>query len=241
MNTKTLFSIAASSAVFAAVAGTTTLESAVVGVVKHTAATGEIAIGVPWNGVTVDKLVSSGVSTGDTISMWDEANSRYDVWEWDGDSWVPAIDTDHSYTTSKSASETTVAPGRAVWYKRAASKAITLLGTPVTGACATTVAGGSSSAPKYNLLCDPFPEAVTLSNITGTAGDQIALIGGTKAAVYTYHGDAWCTRSFETTTDAYGDRVQTETFTPVVSATIPAGSAFWYMSRGGSPTLTWKQ
>ncbi|MCR5414074.1 MAG: hypothetical protein K6F50_05025 [Kiritimatiellae bacterium] len=217
---------------------TTEITSTAVGVLK-TAVTAETdaPLGVPYTN-TVDKLVTVGVSEGAEISVW--TGSGYKIWRYNGTAWVGAADANKQAeeATSDSASSTTVPAGTAVWFKPASKvEAVTLVGTPA-DSCAATPDAGETSAPKYSLMCNPFAKPVALAGIEGTSGDQIVVLGSDTNTAYTHNGTTWCTGKWTETTTPLG-KTQTYSLEPVgAGATIPAGG-FWYISKGGAPTIAW--
>ena len=89
-------------------------------------------------------------------------------------------------------------------------------------------------ASKYNLLCNPTGADITgavLATKLGTipkAKDRISPIGATFAGEYIYTGEQWwyISQNGEITENA-------------ALPTIPAGGAFWYVSKTGAGTISW--
>ncbi|MCR5414628.1 MAG: hypothetical protein K6F50_07895 [Kiritimatiellae bacterium] len=221
-----------------------TVDSTSLGVVKVALASGaEPAVGVPYtttNGtsVTVASLVATGVAAGDQISVWDKDIAGYYVWEYTADGWEGATRTDSTETPS--ASTYTVAPGAALWYKPAAAGSIVIAGNVPTN-CVSTTETGSASAPKFSLLANPFPTAVKLTNIAGAAGDQIVSLDSKKSYTYGTASGAseasWCTNGWTTVT--VGDKTNRQATLLDASADKISGEGFWYISKGGHPTIDW--
>ena len=240
MKTKSLRSIAVSALAATALAETI-LDSEEIGVVKHTGTAGtEVAIGVPWQAcgsageasevpVKVSDLIASGLSDGDILSVWN--GSAYYSWKWEDGAWTEA----EGPSGTPAATAATVTRGQAVWYTPAESKTYTLMGCPVdTASTSPTTANG------YTLLANPLPTDVTVSGIGGDDGDEILLINSVSSTTsYVCNDGSWCTTGW-TTTIVGGKTMKTRTYAPVANTVkIPAGTGFWYISNGGSPTITW--
>jgi len=221
---------------------------------KHTLE--EVAVGVPWLStsstsesdvaVTVAELIATGLTSGDQISVWDKANKRYDVWQWNGSAWVAALDADSGSTTTKSAYTTKVERGQAFWYKRNdATKTFALIGRPKDNATTTPEAGASKN-PKYNLMSNPYPDAIDLAGLAGTEGDQIVTIPDGTFYTYTSAKSGWCTREWVEDTSVTlpwlpgNQHPVSEQLAKQGSLVIPSGRSFWYISKGGTPEINWK-
>ncbi len=222
-----------------------TVDSSSLGVVKVALASGaEPAVGVPYtttNGtsVTVASLVATGVAAGDQISVWDKTIAGYYVWQYSAEKgWEGATRTDSTETPL--ASTYTVAPGVAVWYKPAAAGSIVIAGNVPT-TCSSTPTAGSAETPKFSLLANPFPTAVKLTKIAGTAGDQIVSLDSKKSYTYGTASGAsaasWCTNGW--TTVEVGGKTNKQLTLLDASADTISGEGFWYISKGGQPTIDW--
>lgn len=214
----------------------------------------EVAVGVPWLStsstdasdvaVTVAELIATGLTSGDQISVWDKANKRYDVWQWNGSSWEAALDADSGST--KSAYTTKVERGQAFWYKRNdTTKTFALIGRPKDNATTTPEAGASKN-PKYNLMSNPYPDAIDLAELVGTEGDQIVTIPDGTFYTYTTAEGGWCTREWVEDTSVTlpwlpgNHHPVSEQLVKQGSLVIPSGRSFWYISKGGTPAIDWK-
>ena len=103
------------------------------------------------------------------------------------------------------------------------------------------IAQGSSVTPAYSLVASPKATAANLNSgvtfgFTPNAADEIRLPrAGLPDLVYTYKtGEGWGTSvSVEIgKTGRYKKTWQ-------AGCTIPAGTGFWYFSKGGFGTITW--
>ncbi len=208
----------------------------------------EVVVAVPWleanssaTTVSVTNLITSGLTSGDKISVWDESTKTYTTWAYNGSTWTAAQNANNATPA------TTIAPGQAFWYNRAGEKTFTLIGRVPTNAITTTVNKGTGiSGKKYNLVSNPYRAAVDFAKVTGcAANDQLIVITGgttTTTTTYTYNGSKWCQGGNTTTTNNRGTEMITynPTKTPLDTLVIPAGASFWYMSATGEPTINWQ-
>ncbi|MGN0887890.1 MAG: hypothetical protein ACI4UY_03315 [Kiritimatiellia bacterium] len=216
--------------------------------VAGAAAGTEVVAAVPWRNValtddvTVDRLVATGVATGDEIAAWMDGAKTYYTWRWNGTAWEPATDA-KTGVTAPAASATTLRRGTAVWYKRAnPSSAYSQVGgyDPATVTTAVTQGGATSAKkPANTLLINPYDGAVDLTQILGASGDQIQTLADLK--VYTYKDGKWGTMQLVEVTSPFGP-VKKQKFVPATGAVVvPAGQGFWYISKGGQPEIDWKE
>ncbi len=217
---------------------TTDITSTTVGVLKTVVSAGTDApLGVPYlgsdsNSVAVADLITVGLAKDDEISVWD--GSTYKIWKYTGSAWEGAADANHGVAaTEDDATATKVQPGQAIWYKPASATAVVLAGVVPASSSASATANASS------LFCNPYAEAVTVKDITNASkGDQIFTTTTKTRYVYT---TCWNTVSWTEYTTIGGQTRQKESLTAVSNTErIPAGEGFWYLSNGGTPTITWK-
>ena len=215
--------------------------------ISGAAAGTEVVAAVPWRNVavtgdvTVDRLVATGVATGDEIAAWMDGAKTYYTWRWNGTAWEPATDA-KTGVPAPAASATTLRRGTAVWYKRAnPSSAYSQVGgyDPATVTTAVTQGGATSEKkPANTLLINPYDEAVDLTKILGASGDQIQTLADKK--VYTYKDGKWGTMQLVEMDSPFGP-VKKQKFVPATGAVVvPAGQGFWYISKGGAPAIDWK-
>ena len=215
--------------------------------VAGAAAGTEVVAAVPWRNVaptgdvTVDRLVATGMATGDEIAAWMDGAKTYYTWRWNGTAWEPATDAKTGVTVP-AASATTLRRGTAVWYKRAnPSAAYSQVGgyDPATVTTAVTQGGATSELkPANTLLINPYGRAVDLTKIPGASGDQIQTLADLK--VYTYKDRKWGTMQLVETTTPFGTVKQPQFSAAEGSVVVPAGQGFWYISKGGAPAIDWK-
>lgn len=199
------------------------------------------------SGIAVSNLVkTTNLTVGDQLVIY--VDGEYSSWilaqEGDGKPkyWAKnevtfMIKADGSSTegTGLEASESIRTVGTGIWlvrnadYKPGTEFKFYLYGKPVS-APQTTIAGGA-----VNLVGNPTPNPVTLTEglegmLKGaTKGDRIEVPGGTGILgrlVYTYDGTQWQTFGSD------------HKLTPGLP-TIPANQGFWYVSKGGSFTMSW--
>lgn len=140
--------------------------------------------------------------------------------------------------------------GSAVWLKRAdASAPIYFAGQVNTNeTVTTTVERGSVSAPKWTMLGsssinEPFDIATITEGVVATTSasqfmDQIVVHRDGVDKIYTYENGHWGYWTTETFT-RFG-KTGTRSVFKTDDTVIPVGTAFWYVSRGGNPTITWR-
>ena len=197
---------------------------------------GETAVGVPWvrsgvltgEALPASELVTTGLRPGDTVRTWE------------------ASDATEAYAQLDMASDSRVAQGSAFWFGSGSAGAVpvTVSGL-VSGQAETAVAAGSAERPAMTLLANPYRRDTLLAAAVAGAmaeGDQVVVEGG-RIRLARKDG-AWKVAergaALGDSTDAkrlYGDtawRAATEQ-----ELRVPAGKAFWYVSRGGSPTVRW--
>ena len=118
-----------------------------------------------------------------------------------------------------------------------------LYGQASTDPVTTTVTAGEENAPAWNLVASSSSTAAPFnfnsSGITGTvnAKDTIVIPTDTAPILMTYEGSAWG-YSWASNYVAQGGIPATKYYR-VTTNTVPAGTGFWYVSRGGNPTITW--
>lgn len=162
-------------------------------------------------------LQTANLAVGDELFI-PKGKGAYDNYKLNASKeWEPAkvvtLNADGSVKTDsgKAAAEATVARGTAFWVKTSATQ-INLLGEGVTAAKGVTVAGGSASSLKWNLIgATTCKTAIDLATFAGQAGDTIRLANG---ALYRYNAS-------DSSKGWYAGRTK-------VSIVIPAGVGFWY-------------
>lgn len=226
----------------------TTVASANIMAVRRVPSTGagEVVAAVPWKAlettqdVTVDRLIATGRATGDEIAAWNTTTRAYDTWRFNGTAWESATDA-KTGATAPAAAETKLVRGQAVWYKRGTpSAAYSEIGGYVADAAKTpTVAGGKTTAnkPMNNLMINPYYQAVDLAKIAGAHGDQIQLLPSLK--VYSCNNGQWGVVELVQVDSPFGP-IKQQQFVSASTIPLEAGLGFWYISKGGAPTVDWK-
>jgi len=233
---------------------------------KTNAVDSEIVLGVPfmqspWGTTnTVSSLLVAGYGVdmdnykGDALYIWDPAKPTargYNTWmTWPdangSNKWVSVSD---GVEKAPGSSVYTVNRGTAFWFADVSGDTNDLVtaGLVKTGAVSVVVAG-TADEPVKTLLINPFYTEVNAAEALATGaqtGDQLALVGGTKRYEYQagtaekplgwgtwQKGDVIKTIG---TIKIYGpDKFVVEDVIPV-----PAGTGFWYISKGGAPVVTW--
>ena len=253
MKVKTLACLCALAAIPAF--GTEAVTSAnTFGVLKVTCSAQKVIIATPWvkcgdatSPVKVTDLVmTSGLETGDAILVYDADNDRFKSWVISGGAWssTPVADVAGTVITGDAQSEA-IARGQAFWFVKKSFTAgdtydLYLYGQDSTATATSTIAVGTSTSPAYSLLASPNTVAADLNakNFSGTrnAADEIRVPRhNLPDLIYTFKdGQGWGTStSVQIGTTGRYKKVWT------AGCTIPAGTGFWYVSKGGSGTITW--
>ena len=217
---------------------------------------GETVAGVPFKKfdassgaaatMTVDQLLVAGFGEGDDIYAYNPtkpSGDEYDMWAWDGEKWdiVPGP------TQPPAAESAEIASGKAFWFKdeSGSTTPLTLAGLYQENVTTTTDAG-TAGVPKMTLLVNPYnvPVNATEKIATGAAtGDQIVFVNGSGRYEFK-EGEGWGTVQATEKTVTIGGQTRTvrgpDQFVAVEGGlSIPAGQAFWYVSKGGNPMVAW--
>ena len=140
------------------------------------------------------------------------------------------------------AADAAIARGKAFWFVKASYTEpydLYLYGQDTTASATSTVVAGTSESPAYSLVASPKTTAADLNSVvsffTPNAADEIRLPRtNLPDLAFTYQGGQWGTRTNKVEISA--GRYKTVW---VAGCTIPAGTGFWYVSKGGSGTITW--
>ena len=198
-----------------------------------------IEIGGSTQEIAITNLVlASSLSVNDVL-MYKDGNTWY--------SWV--VNAEHNWaalqTSSGSQAPTTAGEdaqftrGSGVWLVRSnTSSNIYLYGQCDLRTTSTSFLAGTTDEPKYTLMGNPKEEAFAPNSKTWSGcaqGDKIAFADATtgKAKTFTFRTseNGWCK---PTVTNGAA------TWTILGAGdTIPAGQGFWYVSVGGSGSVTW--
>jgi len=205
----------------------------------------EVVAPVPWKrlddvaqDMTVDRLVATGRANGDEIAVWNEARRDYDVWRWSETLGWEVGQSTVSGVTAPAAATTTLKQGTAVWFKRGTPAAAYSEIGGYTPGLVTSKPEAVAGKAANTLMINPYFEAVDLAKIENAGtGDQIQIISTKK--VYVWKGQ-WGWLKLVQKTTPFGATVTREEFVPEASIPLAAGEGFWYISRGGTPTVDWK-
>ena len=142
-----------------------------------------------------------------------------------------------------------VSRGDGVWLERPdTSKPFYLYGKYETNTVATTqieAPAESEADAVYNLVAPPAITDTDLNEVAAlndsaqvNENDVIATVGGGIPTKYTYkEGEGW--GYMKSTLKTIGGKQFIKKVRVTDDAKIPAGSGFWYVSQGGSPTIEW--
>ena len=190
-------------------------------------------------GVTVSNLVMTATLTkGDTLQAYDKAKDKYYQWTLKADkTWEASKTATTDNTETAEAADAYVIPrGAGVWLTRSdPTKSLYLVGEVAAGDAVTALdaakTAGKDGEQAWNLVAPPTAGAFSLNDIPqkGTI-DRILVPTATVPRNYTYKGGKW--GYYKTTVNDKG-RV-TSTWTADESATVPAGTGFWYLNSSTS-------
>lgn len=238
---------------------TTTESKTVLGIKRVdytvTQSTADLAAAVPWlkaadEDMPVSQLITTGLSNGDTIQVYDLEQKTYYSWRYNGTAWeAVALSTGVEVPP---ADDYFLKRGRAFWYKpvggKGASGTYTQVGlyseASITSKVDSAVVGSASFAkPVHFLMASPKYEDFDLKEkLTADAGcrnDDVILIVATGKRL-TFNGTVWCESVVTEVPRPFGKGTYKKTvLQEVESAVVPAGTAFWYLSAGGAPEFEW--
>lgn len=194
-------------------------------------------------------VLTENLSTGDSILHWNKSSKKWEAWEIQDGNWVSVttLTSDFKPNATVDAGSAALAMGDAIWVNRTGnlSGGFYIYGQAGTGTTSTAVAA-TSSVPVYTLLGNTrlADSTITSSSITGSpaSGDRIVwgdsnnTVTGVKE--YEFNGTEWGRWVGTVTEDDFFGTIVTNVWTPL-NETIPAGQGVWYVSFGGSATITW--
>lgn len=216
-------------------------------------------VAVPWvklsenssSSISVaDVVMTAGLTNGDKLYAYPAGarsnSAAYQVWTLSNGAWTPVttyVQAGTGSTTQNQAGEavsTYLPRGSAFWLERQnANTPFYLYGQYASETVAApTISVGTASAPVHTLLANPKLTAVSLNSLTWqnvNAADTIILPSNSSSGAQTkltYENSSW---GFWKTTKENGELRNTRE----TNITIPVGTGFWYVSRGGSPTINW--
>ena len=248
MKVKTLACLCAL-AVAPAFANVTATSANTFGVLKVTCSAQKVIIATPWvecltagNVKVTDLVMTAGLADGDAILVYQ--NGAFKSWAISGGAWTETLVSQSGQTVSSGdAASAAIARGQAFWFVKASYSEpydLYLYGQDSTATATSTIAVGTSTSPAYSLLASPNTVAADLNakNFSGTrnAADEIRVPRhNLPDLIYTFKdGQGWGTStSVQIGTTGRYKKVWT------AGCTIPAGTGFCYVSKGGSGTITW--
>ena len=257
MKVKTLACLCALAAIpaFGTVAVTSTNTF---GVLKVTCSAQKVIIATPWvecltagNVKVTDLVMTSGLATGDAILVYqgenDQGKSTFNCWAINGvGAWeATTVVQTNAVVSSGDASSAAIARGKAFWFVKNSFSAgstydLYLYGQDTDASATSTIVAGTSASPAYSLVASPNTVDADLNakNFSGTrnAADEIRVPRhNLPDLIYTYKdGQGWGT----STKVPVGETGRFKKMW-TLGCSIPAGTGFWYVSYGGSGTITW--
>lgn len=248
MKVKSIFAVSLLAA-GVAFADTTEVETSyVVGVFPLSVSAGENIINVPWvesgttgAGVAVTNLVkTANLTKGDSLLWYNTGSQNFYGWHVVSNVvsgtqyWEPTTSiTSYGEKVFLSSSTTALSKGDAIILKVANAGTAYIVGQYDAGkGSGVAVTAGTSTNPTYTLFAPPGVDTGCAINggleFTGTVDDKdmIWLADGTE--VRKGKNGTWL-----------GIK-DGNVLTPITNPTIPCGQGAWYVSKGGSPTITFK-
>jgi len=231
--------------------------SNIFGLLPVTSPTKRTLVAVPWcacsatdnQAIAISNIVkTANLTEGDKVHVLN-SGTTFDTWElkkgsdnilyWDS---VKQVNQNGTASETDTADAVTATRGTAIILIRqnTTKGPFYLYGQAPTGGdtSAVTVAG-TSETPAYNLLAAPTVTAAKLnpaSQWTDIGDNDTIVIPGTnglQVALSYKSGPGWGQPVPPQLQKKYGEFKVYET-------AIPAGTGFWYVSRGGKPTVTWQ-
>lgn len=216
----------------AAKIGNNVINSEKVGVMQVNSTKETEYIAIPWTefggaaGIAPTALVkASGLSTDDTLEVYDAVNNDWEGYRWDGEKWVAATGEKHV---------TALTRGMAVKLTRANAATkdkIYLVGGAPEGAIETALQNR-----KWNLVANPgFGEfTIGLEKLGTSTKDKVMVANAEAFDQFTYRAaDGWAKIVPEVK-----NGIQTNTRVKK-DMTVPQGTGFFFVNQSGKGTINW--
>ena len=263
MKLATLLSVSllASAAAFAETSATS---ANVIGVLRVDSMAKRTIVAVPWVAAGVDAgnikvtdiVKTSNLKVGDTLSYY-KGDGTFDTWvlnagtDGAAPAWVSANQVSQNGETGTSedpAVQTLPRGGALILVRQKAVENGTAIPFYLQGqysdvtATAPVIATGTAAEPTYNLIAHPGAKSVDVDLNTDiiwtnpNTTDRIFILKPNGLTVECqYRSGKW---QYNTWAKPQGGGLMQEQWS---DATVPAGTGFWYVSKGSSaPTLAWK-
>ena len=213
-------------------------------------------VAVPWgklepygdDEIAVSNLVkTANLTTGDKLHVYDTTAKLFRSWSLDANgAWKSLktykIGTNGTEVDVAGAAEVyTVKRGSGVWLERQdTEKPYFLYGQVETTDVSTPITAGTYNKPSHQLVAPTGIVDFDLNDITTgvDANDRIVVPTDGEPKVYNFVDGAWG----YTITNGYkklGSVLLPKLKRVTDDTTIKAGTGFWYISEGGSPTIEW--
>ena len=243
--------------VFAAQAEDVVESANVFGLMAVNSGTTNTIVATPWmsatgeGSVVVSNIVkTTNLTVGDKLYVinGNDEDAFYEGWELkSGNYWgsIGKFTLNSNGTMSEAVSVDpqykTIGRGQGVWLVRQnpTSGPFYLYGQYTNVAATTTITAGSENSPVWHLVGNSSATDKSLNAaISGTvdAKDTIVVPIGNMPTLFTYTNGFWGCAAYSNVikggiTSRYPYRDTT--------SIVPAGTGFWYVSRGGTPVITW--
>lgn len=207
----------------------------------------ETIISIPWvesgttnssQTISVTNIIkTANLAVGDCL-LW-YTNGEYQAWTVQNGSpkyWAPAdVAAMGRVDPSAGTEDQVLSRGDALILHRGSSTStnIYVVGQYSAGNGSLTMTAGATDSPVFTLFAPPTVSATGINSLTWTketinSKDYIVLADGTQVK-YDASEEKWIAYSY----DEYGRLVSNDI------PTIPVGTGAWYVSKGGSPTVSW--
>lgn len=222
----------------------------VYGLLRVDSTNAETFVAVPWLGAgtgdikVADLIKTTNLTAGDELYAY--IGGAFNKWTLSAEKeWSPSsvVSQDGPAAVTAGASDQALTRGKGVLLVRHApiASSFYIFGQVATSATAATeVAAGTANAPAYTMIAPPVVadvadlNAVMSHSSAPDAADRILVAsprGGGLVIEYKYVNGSWG-RDVQNPSQPW-----LKEFTS--GLTIPAGQGAWYVSKGGSPTITW--
>ena len=234
----------------------------VLGILPVTSSARRTIVAVPWcamsaaddAAIQVSNLVKTANLAAGDLLHYVNSDGKYNTWrlaEGTGGVkyWASVNEAGEQQLGASPASDvTTVSRGNAIVLIRNGAdltKPFYLYGQVGTAATvSSTIASGSASAPAYTLIAPPKPGAWNVNSATWAdvgENDRIFVYGNGGITIeLVWNGGKWCYLK-DVFKEVGGQKIRTGVEKVAYEDDISAGQGAWYVSYGGSPTLTWSE
>ena len=231
------------------------------GVQRVLSASTNTIVAVPWTAFStnvdaavrvVDLVRTQGLSDGDLLHVPTDGDA-YVSWRLEERTWQPLLSVSRAGVAEGRSADAVVLPrGRAFWLvrQRPRDEKGEIVPFYLAGQCASAsmrpeIRAGTPTAPVYHMLANPLDRAVGINELDWTgagAADTIVVPSGSASGVdliLTCADGTWGYWDSQKVWDPRRNKYKIQQ-SYVTALSIPAGTGFWYVSRGGTPAPEWR-